>query len=520
MQPPIVVYSTASYPPHPPHVLYTVLAGALKYAERLDPGGARGVDIVLLPITVRRRPLRRSSSRSLAMRATRGGDVAVRAGGRTVRVTTREFGVGALWRYAGALAAARRLWRECFAAGPFDAVRFLELSHAGVPIGDLAASEHLRWVRAGDGRLLPSSGLFLMLADCVWICEMSAGLEPPPDAAVFVLEPTYRHGVWQRVLHQRRLTQIDIKCWEETGFTFAAPGVKPHNPYRVDPPSGPLDGADREKAERYLAARLADPVAHIAYLETGHNDNTRADLTDFAGKPLVLDPAGVHVAVFLHSFDDAQYLFGNDGFAALMDWAVFSIEECLANPRIGRVLVKPHPATLNQEFPNTQRGEEFLRRRYEGVERVTWLEGTASLRALAAAGKVVGVTHHGSVAEELVFLGVPVIGYKHASWGAGYEFVRGWSTPSEYGQMLRDLDPQSFRPPAQRERESLLQYIRECRLVPGRGDFDYYLEFRRWLEHSGDARQAEGNLSLARHMDELRDEEAGDFLGYLLDSNS
>jgi hypothetical protein len=86
--------------------------------------------------------------------------------------------------------------------------------------------------------------------------------------------------------------------------------------------------------------------------------------------------------------------------------------------------------------------------------------------------------------------------------------------------MLRDLDPQSFRPPAQRERESLLQYIRECRLVPGRGDFDYYLEFRRWLEHSGDARQAEGNLSLARHMDELRDEEAGDFLGYLLDSNS
>jgi hypothetical protein len=75
----------------------------------------------------------------------------------------------------------RRLWRECFAAGPFDAVRFLELSHAGVPIGDLAASEHtaLGFAPVTGGSCL-RRGLFLMLADCVWICEMSAGLEPPP----------------------------------------------------------------------------------------------------------------------------------------------------------------------------------------------------------------------------------------------------------------------------------------------------------------------------------------------------
>ena len=49
----IVVYSTASYPPHPWFIIYTIIAGALEFARSRVPRTAESVEIRLLPMGIR-----------------------------------------------------------------------------------------------------------------------------------------------------------------------------------------------------------------------------------------------------------------------------------------------------------------------------------------------------------------------------------------------------------------------------------------------------------------------------------
>jgi hypothetical protein len=216
----------------------------------------------------------------------------------------------------------------------------------------------------------------------------------------------------------------------------------------------------------------------------GVNDNRSSQLQSSAGRPLVADPAKAHAVLFLHSFNDAQYFYGTDGFADLCHWADFTIETCLRNPAIGLVMIKSHPNINPRMQLKTRRTEEWLRAKYASEPRVVWLGRTSSLPAIAAVGSVVGITHHGSVAEELVFLGVPVIAFKNAAWREGYDFVRTWEKPETYAQLLGAISFDSGRVTAN-ERDWLRQFVLEYRLTPQAGDPDNLLPFKRWRNACG-----------------------------------
>jgi hypothetical protein len=88
----------------------------------------------------------------------------------------------------------------------------------------------------------------------------------------------------------------------------------------------------------------------------------------------------------------------------------------------------------------------------------------AKINSLASLGCVYGITHHGSVAEELVAAGMPCIASTHAPWGNNYPFLRTWDTAQNYHEILRDLSVEGWRVPASAERDALARFATEYRL--------------------------------------------------------
>ncbi len=75
-----------------------------------------------------------------------------------------------------------------------------------------------------------------------------------------------------------------------------------------------------------------------------------------------------------------------------------------------------------------------------------------------------GITHHGSIAEELTFLGVPVVAGVYAPWGRAYKFVHAWNSPSEYRKTLMSLSVDNWYRPSELMSDELYRYVLECRI--------------------------------------------------------
>jgi hypothetical protein len=524
----IVVYSTASYPPHPGFIIYTIIAGALEFARSKGPGTVERVEIRLMPMGIRDHlrqagraaweAVSKPRAQATAALAATGRLRGLRLGRLTLWTSRYPVGATFLVDALKSVAAAWGLWKSSFPGQSFSATRFLDLSYGGVQIGDLAASEALRVGRGQIAALEPGFDLFAMLVDAVLICRTCERIPAAPNAAVLTLEPTYRHAVYKRALRARGLTVIEPKMYDSASFVFIAPDEELRNPHIARPSERPLTADDRLRVDEYMRERLADPRKHLPYMVDGFNDNQSMTLRSLDGGVVVVDPSKVHVALFLHSFDDAQYYFGLDGFGDLCEWTDLTIQSCLQNADIGSVLVKVHPNMTAHTHAKNARTEAWLRHRYASQERVVWLERNASLRAVANLGRVIGITHHGSIAEELVFLGVPVIGYKGAQWRDGYVFVRTWSDPAEYRTQLAAISVDGHHAVTPEEAESFRRFVFESRLNPNAGDIDNLAFYRRWLAARGRDPQGTDDEALQDRLSSLSPEEAVDFLGFLLAS--
>ena len=54
--------------------------------------------------------------------------------------------------------------------------------------------------------------------------------------------------------------------------------------------------------------------------------------------------------VYLHSFTDAQLLYGFDGFLNVYEWIQFTIKELIKNKK-NKILIKAHPIIFHTKFP-------------------------------------------------------------------------------------------------------------------------------------------------------------------------
>lgn len=396
-------------------------------------------------------------------------------------ITFERASIGTTSRLGAAVRAAGgalRIWTASFDRFRFAPLRFLRAVHRSTHVGDLAAATYFR-SRGSTTHLLPRPILFYWLWKACYMIELAEGLVHGLGLrGTFTITPelSYVHCAPYRYLYQKGSSALDIFQ------SYAAVAVVP--------PGHDLDGRAQSwhdaalrsedgpsvptpEIESYFRARLYDSTRVLWYMNAGQNDNQSNDVLDSDSRRVVLDPDGLHAIVFLHSFADAQYYFGLDGFEGLAHWTFHSIESCLRNERINRVFIKPHPATDYRLYPGDRQVYESIRRRHAANARITILHPRASIVKLSEAGKVVGLTHHGSIAEELVYLGQPVIASAFAPWGDRYRFARLWSNPEEHDKLIQELDLEGWTPPTPHEKLDLWRYIvdyRLCELHPQHRD--------------------------------------------------
>lgn len=379
-----------------------------------------------------------------------------------------------LWPTLRAMWRAIRHWMRCREGGRMNVHAFLLSRYRGVQIGDLIASEVFRLNPTSGGSLRRCSliGLLGGLTDAVYTVDyiLDQAWAIHDESYVTTCETTYLEELYRRALKLLGCRILELQDYSGQ-LRVVEPDEDMPSPFVVRGLNGKrLSAYEQERTWRYLQGRLADAGKYLWYMYVGQNNGESGQVLDERGHVVVRDDRTLTVAIFLHSFDDAQYLFGLDGFEDLYEWTVVTIRECIGNPDIGRVLIKGHPNIDLDIFHGDKYAGNRLRDRFGREAKVQFIDPRTNVKALTSLGPVYGITNHGSVAEELVAVGLPVIASSKGPWGRNYPFLHLWDTPNEYVSLLRRLRLRDWRPPGKREQDTLAEYVHEYRLNMPPGD--------------------------------------------------
>lgn len=358
------------------------------------------------------------------------------------------------------------LWLTCYQKRHFVAEKFLKLHYQQIPIGDLAASSTLRRKPQLGGSLQPCIELFLDLTNAVGMCKLCKilPLNENKQNYAFFHETTYIPNAYQRTLHHLGANAL---YYGYKKFEI----VNASQPYALNcycirqPVSKSCQQEDMSRIEEYMNIRLFEADKKLPYMFGKQNNNLSTKIRDLSGNSVSLNAENLYVVIFLHSFDDAQYWFGLDGFDDLYHWVIFTIDHCLKNSSIDKILIKQHPCIDDpQKFPTDKIAVEKLIQRYGNNERIVFIDKSSSLVFLAKSAHLFGITHHGSVASELVYLHQPVIASACGPWQSFFSFIRTWQNPEEYERILDSLSLKTWSPPSESELKSLFTYLLEYHL--------------------------------------------------------
>lgn len=184
---------------------------------------------------------------------------------------------------------------------------------------------------------------------------------------------------------------------------------------------------EKEKISNYYTARLDRIWEVFNYKAEKYTSNKNS-----------IKLEGVSVVVYLHSFTDAQYVYGYDGYHDLMDWCLSTVSLLNSNKYVSKVIVKTHPESTSSYHPGDSIANRYLKSRLSSFKKVQWADFHFSVKQLNSSGIVVGITHHGSVAEELTFSKIPVVSSANSFWGNKYKFGYVWNNPKEYKALISD----------------------------------------------------------------------------------
>ncbi len=366
----------------------------------------------------------------------------------------------AIW----SLLAAFRITISCIHRFRFRGGEFLRAEFKQTRIGDLVVSSFERCPYFKD-RVVLHPYLFYVLWKACYLVHVAEWLwRRCPGSLTMTPEPSYVHSAAHRFLHGNGAVEVSIHrpCAAHELIPSGGDGRNGRELRREHRPAP--DGSYLRDVEAYFETRLRDAKKAFYYMAAGQNDNSADIVLDSHFRPVHLNDTGVYAVVFLQSVMDATNLFGVDGFETVTDWTYHSIDRCLQNDQVEGILVKPHPGADYVAYPRDGLFVAAVKQRYAHNPRVRVLHACASLRRLCTGSRLVGLTKFGSVSEEMVYLGQPVIASRFAPWGDEYRFARTWTTIEGYDQLLEDISPQSWQPPTDEERAELFRYVVDYRL--------------------------------------------------------
>lgn len=344
----------------------------------------------------------------------------------------------------------RSLVKTIIVSFPSSIQRLLSFKLDGVLIGDLAASSALRLCPSCRGSLrgkwlemleqLINAAIFIN-----YIRNFLRTQDPlvNKNHIAMVREPAYLDGCYLRFLGMHGAQILNTNCPIKL-YELHQIGNDLYSDFKVSPSSIRLTSSQIRSSIDYLDERVESPASKLSYM-SGQLP-VQNQLLDIDGEPLYLHNSDRVAVLFLHSFDDAQFIFGPDGFLDLYDWTIWTLDKLINNPQYTRILIKPHPNVnyYSSEYPGDKAAVDRLLRNYPATNKVSWLHSTCGpLSFWRLSCKLIAITHHGSIAEELTHLDVPVISSICSPWSAHYKFVFSWEDPQQYLEMLSS-PPESF----------------------------------------------------------------------------
>ena len=173
------------------------------------------------------------------------------------------------------------------------------------------------------------------------------------------------------------------------------------------------------------------------------NSTMYKNIVDESDFHLKIEEEDCYAVIFLHCFSDAAYFFGTNDFMDLRDWLDFTISSLRRNNKVSRILIKPHPNLNFNRYPVDEVAMTEIRSKHPSDEVISWIPADLTPIVFTNFGRPVGITHHGSVAEELVHLGVPVISSRQTPYQL-YRFSRSWGSRREYLSLINSIGADTF----------------------------------------------------------------------------
>lgn len=337
---------------------------------------------------------------------------------------------------------------------------FSSLTYERVNIGELIISTALSKDQRLAGEFKLTTALKAEIATAVAMVEFSKQFRMHKYSYVTTHEPMYLESIYKRALHGAGASILETFNYKSKYILVRAEEKIP-NPWIAD---NSESTCSNQMYEDFFRKRLFETDnSDLWYMHGNFNQNQSKIILDYKGTPLVITQEEVTILLCLHSFTDAQHAYGFDDFTDYHDFFKTCIDSALLNTNIGNVLVKLHPNVDYSSQGIEKRAFEKIEQQYSINEKVHFLSPTASLVAISEILNLVAVTHHGSVAEELVYLGVPVIASTKSPWSDKYNFVINYTSRNELIAKIRCLRLATIQKPSHDQVNELMRFITEYR---------------------------------------------------------
>lgn len=345
---------------------------------------------------------------------------------------------------------------------------FFEFQFKNFQFGSLVASTFLRTKPKYGGEFKYSLGLFLIFKKAILNILISPKIikkVKKKNSYIILPEPVYLQVLWKKIFLKNGITAIETHHYK--GFSKLNEDYKNAYPWIAEKKKiKKIDNETMNKITTFFKKRFYTPEQVMSYMiKENTNNNKKKEILNIFNKKIILNKDDLYSVVFLHSFSDAQYCFGYDGFLDIYEWTIFTIDKCLENKNFQKILIKPHPGLDYIKYPGDKIGVEKIINRYENNPKVEILKKDVSVVNLFKNQKyIVGFTHHGSVAEEITFLKKKVVGYVNGTWGSNFKFLETWKNKNEYNKILSKFDKKKIKPMSNYTYRIFYNYILERKI--------------------------------------------------------
>ncbi|MDC3164147.1 hypothetical protein OA610_00985 [Prochlorococcus sp. AH-716-F13] len=322
--------------------------------------------------------------------------------------------------------------------------KMIEFKYNSVEIGILSASYTLRFEPNAGGDLKKSKFFLLNFINSIYLLNLSNFIfDRIKPKFVQNNEQLYLADILRRNLHVRGCTAVDIDRYsgnKNNKLQLCEPNQKIYVNTVLQKGYKNLTKKETLEIDKKLKSRVEQNSTIWYQMGIG---NVKKIENDFLERIKKSSENKLNVVIFLHSVEDAQYEFGFDGFLDIVEWTYSTIDWLIGNDNISNILVKPH-TSINYKKNNCEKlFLKRLRKKYIQNKKVEFINQRIMNKEFKKLKNLFGISHHGSVIEELSYMDIPCICSYCTPW-KNYPFLKMWSTTNQYFSILNDLSIKNF----------------------------------------------------------------------------